>query len=257
MRSGPVSMAFGLMLLSLQLLPGCATRGSVRRLDAETKALAARVVDLRASEERASRETARVLTDVTTLDARLIELGSALKMVSADIARLHGRINALDEALRATRAAAEQPRSAPPAEPGDRARREPAVTDGPERAYAAALAMFQRREHGQAVLDFLEFITTHPTHPLASSAQFWIAEAYFAQRDYRQALVEFQKVLGYAPPSPKAAESLLKIGLCHQNLRDPVRAGAAWRAVVRGYAGSDAAARARALLGAGGPRAAR
>jgi tol-pal system protein YbgF len=131
------------------------------------------------------------------------------------------------------------PQPAPPA---------PAVSRGgnPEQEYNAALATFRSREHGQAVLDFIDFIAKHPKHPLAGNAQYWIGEAYWAQRDYRQALVEFEKVSEYGPG--KAPDALVKIGLCHARLRDASRAEQAWQRVIREYPKSEAAGLARSLL---------
>jgi tol-pal system protein YbgF len=131
------------------------------------------------------------------------------------------------------------PQPAPPAPAASRA-------GNPEQEYNAALATYRSREHGQAVLDFIDFIAKHPKHPLAGNAQYWIGEAYWAQRDYRQALVEFEKVAEYGPG--KAPDALVKIGLCHARLRDASRAEQAWQRVIREYPKSDAAGLARSLL---------
>jgi tol-pal system protein YbgF len=117
---------------------------------------------------------------------------------------------------------------------------------GPEQEYSAALATFRSREHGQAVLDFIDFIAKYPKHTLASNAQYWIGEAYWAQRDYRQALGEFEKVSEYGPA--KAPDALIKIGLCHLRLRDVSRAQQAWQRVLREYPKSEAAILAQSLL---------
>jgi tol-pal system protein YbgF len=116
----------------------------------------------------------------------------------------------------------------------------------PEQEYNAALTTFRSREHGQAVLDFIDFIARHPRHPLAGNAQYWIGEAYWAQRDYRQALVEFEKVSEYGPA--KAPDALVKIGLCQLRLRDLPRAHQAWQRVTREYPRSEAATLAQSLL---------
>jgi tol-pal system protein YbgF len=135
-----------------------------------------------------------------------------------------------------------------PVQPREPAPPAPAASRGgnPEQEYNAALATFRSREHGQAVLDFIDFIAKHPKHPLAGNAQYWIGEAYWAQRDYRQALVEFEKVSEYGPG--KAPDALVKIGLCHARLRDASRAEQAWQRVIREYPKSDAAGLARSLL---------
>ena len=122
----------------------------------------------------------------------------------------------------------------------------PKASGNPDQEYAAALATYRAREHGQAVLDFVDFIAKYPQHPLAGNAQYWIGEAYWAQRDYRQALVEFEKVFEHGPA--KTPDALLKIGLCHLRLNDMPRAQKAWQRVVNDYPKSEPAAMARSLL---------
>jgi tol-pal system protein YbgF len=143
--------------------------------------------------------------------------------------------------------AADRPRVTPPPPPAVSPAR-PALKPGssPEQDYAAALATYRAREHGQAVLDFIDFIAKYPKHPLAGNAQYWIGEAYWAQRDYRQALVEFEKVSEHGPA--KAPDALLKIGLCYLRLGDVPRAQQAWQRVVNDYPKSEPAAMARSLI---------
>ena len=144
--------------------------------------------------------------------------------------------------------------AAPPATAVDKPRVPPSPTvaparpvpKNPEQEYAAALATYRAREHGQAVIEFKDFIAKYPKHPLAGNAQYWIGEAYWAQRDYRQALVEFEKVSEYGPG--KAPDALVKIGLCHARLREVTRAQQAWQRVIREYPRSEAAGLAQSLL---------
>ncbi len=130
--------------------------------------------------------------------------------------------------------------TATPAKPAQKA------GGNPEQEYAAALATYRAREHGQAVIDFLDFIAKYPKHPLAGNAQYWIGEAYWAQRDYRQALVEFEKVFEHGPQ--KAPDAQLKIGLCYLRLGDVPRAQQAWQRVVSEYPKSESASMARSLI---------
>ena len=144
-------------------------------------------------------------------------------------------------------AAVERPRVSPaPAPTVTPPKPAPKVGGNPEQEYAAALATFRSREHGQAVLDFIDFIVKYPKHPLAGNAQYWIGEAYWAQRDYRQALLEFEKVFEHGPG--KAPDALLKIGLCYLRLSDVSRAQQAWQRVVGEYPKSEAATMARSLI---------
>src|SRR5258705_2909177 len=151
-------------------------------------------------------------------------------------------------------AAVEKPRVTPPPAPvvppaaTTATPAKPAQKAGgnPEQEYAAALATYRAREHGQAVIDFLDFIAKYPKHPLAGNAQYWIGEAYWAQRDYRQALVEFEKVFEHG--SAKAPDALLKIGLCYLRLSDVPRAQQAWQPLVNDYPKSESASMARSLI---------
>jgi tol-pal system protein YbgF len=227
----------------------------VNRLQADIARLHAELADTRTAQGLAAREIQRAREDLQGLDARTRELGAGVRATSEELARLAARVEAADEAIRKTRAqlealpapAAATPAPAAPAERRTEPRdaREPRA-GGAEQAYAAALATFRAGEHGQAVLDFIDFIGKYPRHPLAGNAQYWIGEAYYVQHDYRQALLEFQKVVEMG--AAKVPDALVKVGLCYWGLRDPGRARAAWQKAVREHPGSEASATARSLL---------
>jgi tol-pal system protein YbgF len=245
-------LALAVLLL---LATGCATRGSYHQLRTEVSAVRGEVNDLRQAHTMTSRDLARVTAERRALEARASELSNALNEAAAEVARLHTRVEAAEAEAREAKAEAQraaQPSSAPPVTPPPSAAPRPLEStprsESPEQAYNAALTTFRAREHGQAVLDFLDFIAKHPKHPLVANARYWIGEAYYAQRDYRQALAEFQKVLEVAPDSPKAADALLKIGHAHRRLRDEGHARQSWQRVVRDFPTSEAAVKARALL---------
>lgn len=244
----------GVLAVLVVIVPGCATRGSVNRLQAEVDRLHSEAAAFRVAQEAAARDLDRTVADLRSLDARALELQASLRESSAELSRLRLRLDAAESEARAARAAPSPggaaAASAPPAERlvRGRIRPEPERVETPERAYNQALATFRAREHGQAVLELLDFLARYPKHPLAPNAQYWIGEAYYVQRDYRQALVEFQRVLQMAPASPKVPDALLKIGLCHTNLREPAPAEQAWQRLVRDYPAAAAAGKARAQL---------
>ncbi len=243
------------LALAAFVATGCASRGDVRRLQDDVAGLRANVTELHHFQDLSSRELARLVAELRALEARNAEVQAALSEHGAETARLRARLDTAEQDLREAKvpSAAQPPVTAPapsaatpaPAAPPRPDTRRP---DEAEQAYNAALALFRAREHGQAVLDLLDFIAKHPTHRLAPSAQYWIGEAYYLQRDYRQALLEFQRVIEMAPTSPKAADALLRIGLSYTNLRDDTRALQAWQRVVREYPATESAGRARALL---------
>lgn len=235
----------------LVLATGCASRGSVRELETQLTTTKKDIAALQESQDRTSREGARLVADLKSLEDRLREVQGSLGEATAEVARLRARIDAAEDAIKKTRAdldARPDPVAAVPAPPPPPEKPRESANRAAETAFNQALATFRAREHGQAVLDFLDFIAKYPKHPLASSAQFWIAEAYFVQRDYRQALTEYQKVLEQGTGVPKAPDALLKIAQCYTRLREPLRAHETLQQLVHDFPQSDAAAHARTLL---------
>jgi tol-pal system protein YbgF len=226
------------------LATGCASRASLRHTQED-------VLALRRSHEATLRELASTAGQVRALDGRNVALEATLQQQSAEAAQLRARLDAAEQELREARAQLAAATSASPVPPAPASSpRRPGATqpDDAQRGYDIAMVNFRAREHGQAVLDFLDFIARYPSHPLAPSAQYWIGEAYYVQRDYRQALVEFQRVVDMAPASSTAADALLKIGFAHTNLRENSRAQQAWQRVVHDYPATESAGKARALL---------
>lgn len=236
-RAAAVGLAF--------LAAGCAD-GTLRRIETDLTMLRSDVAGIGRAQDRAAADLTRVSGQVSELEAQLRELATGLGESRAEVAALRTRLAEAEEATRRARAETERLQQALEAARAERPVREeprPAA----EAAYAAALASFRGREHGQAVLEFQDFLARYPGHPLGPSAQFWIGEAFFVQRDYRRALREFAKVLELGGDG-MAPEALLRIGVCHSRLREPERARQAWRRVVTDFPHSDAADRARALL---------
>ncbi len=248
MRGALVSVIVAVTLVG----SGCATRGSVSQVRAELTAVRQELAAVRESVDLGAKETARNIADLRALEGREREVNQALAGLTREVAGLSTRLDETETAVRATRAALDELRAAtppqPPPAPEKPAASEPAPrTNGAEAVYASALALFRAREYGQAVLDFTDFVARYPKHPLVSSAQFWIGEAYYLQRDYRQAIAELQKTAD-VPASPKAPDALLRIGMSYAALRDASNAQQAWRRLVRDYPETEAATRARALL---------
>ena len=265
------------VLLTITLVTvGCASRASVSRVRDDADTLRTELATLRLSHEATVRDLARASSESRALEARLAEVSAAQRTTAAEVVKLQERVDAAEAAARDAKMlvsvpptpptpaapaapAAPIPPQAPAAPPAASA---PPVAPSvlvppkastrriatPEQVYSAALATFRAREHGQAVLDFLDFIAKDPRHPLVANAQYWIGEAYYVQHDYRQAQAEFQKVLDVTPGSAKVADALLKIGYCQLNLRDTSRARATWQRVVNEFPKSEAAAKARGLL---------
>ncbi|MGH7325906.1 MAG: tol-pal system protein YbgF [Candidatus Rokuibacteriota bacterium] len=249
-----MTRALGAVAVVLVVASGCASRGSVRRLQADLTALRTEVLALRQAYEEQARQAEAALADVRALEARVKELSVASTEAAESVRRLGGGVATVEQGLKNVRTemVGRPPATPPPPEPRPR-EAPPAPPDGAEAMYQGALATFRIREYGQAVLEFLDFLAGHPKHPLAANAQYWIGEAYFIQRDWRQAIVEFGKVVENHGRNGKAADALLRIGYCYANLRELPLARLAWQRVLDQHPGSEAAERARGLLQPGRP----
>ena len=227
-------------------LGGCGTAGRSAR-DAEIATLRNQIDELRRGQEASTREVTRLAAEVNTLGAQSAFLAGEAKTVRDELARIHAAVEEGNQTVLGLRASLEErptPATAPAAPS--------ASVPSPETMYAEAMASFQAEEHGQAIVEWSELTKRFPAHPLASNAQYWIAEAYFRQGDVHQALLEFRKVVDGYPTSQQVPEALLKIGLCHRALKDAPRARAAWEQLAAAYPATSAAVQARALLAAAG-----
>jgi tol-pal system protein YbgF len=227
---------------------GCATRGGVHEVQSQLSALRSEIAALRLSQEDAAHDGSRARTELRALEARMESLAASVRDTRADLGRLQAEVDVANRSLRELRDDVARKPAPAPAMPPPPVGTPPPRAGAADAAYQSAVALFQAREHGQAVLQFLDFLARYPGHPLGADAQYWIGEAYYVQRDFRQAMVEFRKVLDHAAAGGKVAEALLKIGLCQAALQQPGSARQTWQRLVREHPDSDAATRARPLL---------
>jgi tol-pal system protein YbgF len=280
-----MTRALAVVIVAMIATGGCAWRSDVKRLRAEVQqlteslnrleaqpapptvssvdALAARLTAANAQINSLERQLRESGANVGRLETRVVEAERATQDATARFEALSVTVKRLDASVPppppppppAPVVSAPSPVPSPPAVVVVPRPAPTTVAFGPGQIYASALKMFRAREHGQAVLDFLDFLARYPNHALAPSAQYWIAEAYYLQRDYRQALLEFEKVLAYGPSNPRMADALLRAGMASNQVRDSDRAEQHWRRVVEQYPNSDAAQKARGFLsGIGGSR---
>jgi tol-pal system protein YbgF len=259
--SGDMWTAILAVMAGAVVVGGCATPKTAGRPVADVEALRGEVQALReevaaatlAQDQARATDRAQAQAEIEGLQARARDAEASARKASAEAAQLRARVDEFD----GQRRQGEQVSTPPPAPVVGQATAvaatpERPAPEAPDQVYAAALAMLRSGEHGQAILEFLAFIDRYPTHSLVPNARYWIGEAYYAQRDYRQALTEFQRLADQSAPGPKSPDALLKVGLCFERLSDPRRAQLAWQRVVREYPNSEAATRARSLLGGQG-----
>lgn len=241
-------------VLILGLVAGCASRENLRRVESELASVSTQVGELGKLNDSTGRELARTLAELKELQSSAAKLAREEQETTQQLSSVEARLAAAEGALRELRASFVEltrevsRQAAGPSAPEPASREQPRRLGSPEQLYRVALANMRAGEHGQAVLNFLDFIAKYPDHSLSGNAQYWIGEAYYLQRDFRQALIEFQKVIGEHATSNKTADALLKIGLCYKALREPSRAQAAWNTLIAEFPGSEAARKARAFM---------
>jgi tol-pal system protein YbgF len=156
----------------------------------------------------------------------LIELARQLDALQAEVRALRGSVEELQFALNGAK---EQQR----AQYLDLDKRLQAVEEGaaklaataaaaapdPAADYQVAFDLLKAGKYGDAKAGFEAFLASHPTHDLASNAQYWLGEVSYVERDYEAALEAFRKVLNGYPQARKAPDALLKTGYCQYELK--------------------------------------
>jgi len=180
----------------------------------------------------------------------LVQANAALKKQQLDIAAdLEPRLAAIEAAAQAAAPAgqgASTPVEGSAMEPGAAA----ADTGGksPELRYGEAFDALKAGKYPEAIAGMQEFLTLHPTHPLADNAQYWLGQTYYVTRDYERAIAAFAAV-GVRPTDPaKTPDALLKKGLSDIESKRPDAARATLADLVNRFPNSDAARTARERL---------
>ncbi len=252
---GPVKAIFKMpflftlsILVSAIWVGGCATTGDIEALRKDLTEIRQQVVEVgrNGAENRARLEEQKASLGLLekrlkdqedqagVLDKRLEELGGKVNQLSA-------KMSEMEASLTVTKAAPSITEAPIPGPPGPRLL-------GSQELYQVAMSHFKGGQHGQAILEFEDYIRRFPDSALAANAQYWIGEAYYTQREFRRALEEFQKVLDRYPVANKVPDAMLKIGLTYAQLREREKAIAELKQLLKKYPKTPAATLARKKL---------
>ena len=116
--------------------------------------------------------------------------------------------------------------------------------------YDAALGSFYAREYGAALSRFGAFIEKHPNNKLIPNAMYWTGETLYSTGDFSGAIVQLKNVASKFPKHPKAADSLLKIGMAYEQLKDTENARFYWQILADDFPASSAGKLAKKRLAA-------
>jgi tol-pal system protein YbgF len=256
----------GIVLLGCALiaLTGCASSGSVRKLDDESRVSQERLAEIIQANEALRTELAALRTQLEALrkelDGAVRERDRVQREAMDELAKRAAasekKVETLTGAVRAVEltvgGVADQVARLETASTGGgrrdgRGSRAAVRTSSlaADELYNRAMESFKGGELAQAILDFEDFVARYPTHPQVGTAQFWIGEAYYNARDYQHATAEYKKAVELAPKGEKAPEALFKLGLAHRALRRPDRAREAWAQLIRDFPQTEVAQKAR------------
>ncbi|HSS46425.1 MAG TPA: tol-pal system protein YbgF [Burkholderiales bacterium] len=190
----------------------------------------------------------------------LLDLLSQIESLKADVNKLRGQIEVqnnsveslekrqkdfyidLDSRLRRM----EQPSQA--LAPPDAAGTNKPAGGGETQGYEAAYNLFKIGNYQGTISAFQNFLKNYPSSNLASSAQYWIGNAYFALRDFKNAIASQQKLLSTYPDSQKAPDAMLNIASSQLESGDSAAARKTLDELIAKYPVSDAAEKAKRRL---------
>lgn len=282
-----------LLLAGVLLLPGCASvaevtgtasqdevmqlRTDVARLQESVRRLQS-AGDPAAAAVRAREQFAQTDQQLAALARRLDGLTSAVAGLGTRVDELSARV---EHQGRQARGATPPPaRPAPSTSPSPGASAPGTPTPGPpppgppvggrpatgppgaQDLYQHAYLDYSKGSYAVAITGFREFLRRHPEHPLASNAQYWIAESYMglarghanagqqdrAVQTIETAVQEFKKVVANYPRGEKAPAALYKEALALLELRQPAVAQARLQYLVDNFPQAEEAPLARERL---------
>jgi len=158
-------------------------------------------------------------------------------------------IEALRQAIASSQASAGAPQAAPtgmtdPGLTGSAPSQTPVTVppsgmgasgQSPQRAYDASMDDYTAGRFDLAIRGFESFIAAFPKHPNASSAQFYIGQAYFGLGNMDKARDAFQQVIASYPQSGTAPDAYFKLGQSYERLNQLDLAKRAYETVVKNY----------------------
>lgn len=176
------------------------------------------------------------VAEVARLRGRLEEIQARLQMGGdeadpvAPVRSLPELDRSLNEAFARLEALEERAKVGPLQRPSDK-----------NEFYKLAKSTLDSGDVGTGRLLFTEFASQWPQDALAANAHYWIGESFYAERRYREAIAAFVVVSDKYPKSDKVPDSLLKIGFCFIELKQPARGKDFLEEVTKSFPKSPAA----------------
>jgi len=229
---------------------GCATKGDMRNLQLEVRALAARQDSLMTELRRETRSTQdTVRQQANELFDFRGDLASTLRSISESLTRLEaisgenqrGIAGMRDQLANLRRGSVSGPPAGAGVETGD----EPAGADtgggDPRAMFDAGVAQFNRGSLTSARQAFQSFLQAYPTHALAPDAHYFLADILYQENRLQEAFDGFNEIPQLFPTAAKVPDALYRMGSIQLELGNTAEARATLERVVNTYTDSDAA----------------
>lgn len=125
----------------------------------------------------------------------------------------------------------------PPPSSGNKAKL-PAGT--PQEQYNYATGLLHKGDYDGAEAALTEFVALNGKDPLASSAQYWLGESFTARKQYKEAAQAYLAGYQKFPKGSKAPDSLLKLGISLQNLKQKQEGCAVFKQLQKEFPNAEA-----------------
>ncbi len=211
-----VVRAWGMILIGL-ILTGCATKGDIRDLRDEIRALAARqdsiLTELRLETE-STQDTLKTQSDqlfdfrgqVTMELRRIAESLDRLEALTGENQR--GLMQLRDQLSNLRRGA---PAGAAEAVVGGVSEELPLPAAAPEELFRTAQEQLERGSLMTARMAFRQFVESYPNHALTPDAYFFLADILEQEGDAQAAMAAFREVQTRFPTAPRVPDALYRI----------------------------------------------
>jgi tol-pal system protein YbgF len=126
--------------------------------------------------------------------------------------------------------------------------REVTVDSGEERAYNAAMALFQGGQYENAIAAFTAFSANYPNSGYAATAHYWLGNSYYAHRDCKGTISTLQSLVKKFSDNPKVPDAMLNIATCQLELKEKAASRKTLESVIAKFPGTESAQAAKSMI---------
>jgi TolA-binding protein len=225
---------------------------STQSLDAATKANTGVAVLESGIRDRLREQEKTVAAPVATLNSKLDQMTTEFQGLKETINDMSSRLNKVQAQvvdLGNQMKVMSNPPAAPPPAGG------PGASNAapPQGMSAAALYENARRDQLAGNLDlalqqYTDFLRYYSNTDLAPNAQYQIGEVQYNKGDFEAALQSFDTVVERFPETQKTLDARYMKGMALTKMKQPTKAAAEFRALIKASPGSEQATKAKARL---------